>query len=569
MRVVGGPWRRVARCALAATWVLLLACTPTPRETPLVDALPDHCGDGCPSPLVCDFGVCAARPNAARMLTLRLVPPSSRDVFGVRWLADVPVTPGMTLPDLRLSEAPVLDAEVALTVDGAASNRSAAAVLTFRPQLAGGRPIGTLAARSRGDGSVVPEGTGPLDDAAPFRLPPGVYDVRVAPTESDVPPARFAGVAIGIDDTAITWSLAVPDTDQLRVDGQVLGTANGEAFGVEGLAVRARSVDATQESTTGTTAADGTFVLVLPDEAPGWIFEVGSLGRTEVQLDAQFAAFDLRGIDERVELLLGEQPLPVDVALDARGGDGLPIEAGIVLADTVMPPRVGNARGPGVASGHWRISTTLSGDTTTIPVVPGEARVTVGALDARNGITTSPALSIGATPGQRVAVDVARRSEVAIEVLDPFGRPVPHAQVLARPEQLTTRLDAGLSRGLFGAFGATDELGEVTLAVQPGIYRLFITPTRDRDGVASATFSETLALDGASALQVVLPFAGVVSGRIRDAQGDGIGGVTVEAFDNAIIADDAPPVAQGITDQSGRFRLLIPFDAFERTAVDP
>lgn len=555
--------------AAALSGLLTLGCTPTPRETPLVDALPDHCGDGCPTGLVCDFGVCGARPDADRMLTLRVVPPSSQQALGVRWLADVPVRPGASIPDLQLDDAPILDAQVALLVDGAPSNRSAASILTFAPTLAAGRTIGTHAARSRGDGTVVPEGTGPLDDAPPFRLPPGVYDLRIAPTESDVPPAHLEGIVVEREDATVVWALEVPDAEQFRVDGQVLATREGAVLGVEGIAVTAQSLTGDETSTTGITDADGSFVLVLPNEASGWVFDVASFGRSDVQVEATFQAFDLRGLDEPIELVLGAQPELVEVTLDARGAGGAPVTAGIALAETTIPPSVGTARGPGVQAGRWRVSTTLDPETLTVPMVPGEARVTVGALDARTGISTTGQLQIAATPGQRVALDVAVRADVTITVLDPFGRPVANAQILARPEQLTTPLDARFPRGLFGASGATDIDGRLTLAVQPGIYRLFVSPTQDRDGVASATFTETLAVGGPSSLQVVLPFAGVVSGRIRDRAGDGIGGITVEAFDNAIVVDDAPPVARGVTDLAGRFRLLIPFDAFESSGVDP
>lgn len=550
------------RLAVAAVVLLATACTPTPGEEQPTLVLGDDCGEGCPGGLECQFGRCGVASGPPLRIDLEFVPPQEQTTLQPQVVQNLGASPGAQLPTLRLSRAVETAASVRFVPDELGGSRSAAAVLAFRPRITAGATPRVFYARARDGGEVVPEGIGPLDDAPPLYLPPGVYDVSVTPLESDVPPAMFEAVTIDVASPSPEFALTIPDAAAARVDGRLLVVREDGVVGLAGARITATDAEGEQVSTTGETDEDGAFFVILPGVSRSWRFEVTPGDGGDPQPYVRFAPFDLRTLSDDLELLVSGWADPIEVTIDARGGDGDPLDAVGSLAATALPSTAGSPLGPAVESGVALVSTTALRDeegALRIELQPGAVEVTLGALDGENGLRTFPARTVPAATTGLGSFTLPSRRRVVIDVRDPLGTPVRSARIDLEPRSIAATSGATLPLSLFGASTATDAAGRGEVRVQPGQYDVEISGGRGAVAVAGVTFEQPVSTGTDASTEVVLDFAGVVGGRLLDPDGVPLAGVTVRAWrpDGA----GARPLATGVTDHNGRYRLSLPFDS--------
>jgi hypothetical protein len=151
-------------------------------------------------------------------------------------------------------------------------------------------------------------------------------------------------------------------------------------------------------------------------------------------------------------------------------------------------------------------------------------------------------------------------------VVDESGAAVIAQVVVTRPSAIPGRPDVV-------AQAATDDNGAFSLAVLPGDQVLRAIPQSDSAAKSPpATFPVTVGGSAGAMRFQILPRDGAVAGRVTDALGAGIGGLTVRVVDHAsgellssVVQTDGAYCAAA---DPGCFRVLLSPDAVDGTALD-
>ena len=180
----------------------------------------------------------------------------------------------------------------------------------------------------------------------------------------------------------------------------------------------------------------------------------------------------------------------------------------------------------------------------------------VGVNDGSNGIVVRD-VDVGVATVEGLVLDLPARVTARLEVLTAEGAAVASSSVV-----LTRIGDAqtGIGEPILvdaqpGFLGNTDERGRVSLAVDPGSYRIAIDPPR---GQGTPAFSARLSIDSDVERTIILPKSKVVAGALRSG-GNTVGGAFVRVY-SQIVDERGKAILLGETfaDADGAFAVSVP-----------
>ncbi|MBK8480511.1 MAG: carboxypeptidase regulatory-like domain-containing protein [Proteobacteria bacterium] len=603
---------------LAPTFALCLFGCAAVDDGAAIDA-PRVCRtlDGCPGDLICDLSLQRCVRRAAGTVDLELRPPTNDR----GWVAQefLGALPGAA-QELEL----VLDAAVLWRGRVVASDDPEtplpADVTVWRKSRIAGRPVVQLEASTiveGGEGDLGEHSGGGATAAGSFlfllnrgqsyagvavpRSPVDHSDACVGSADRDCPPS-FPPV----------FEPAVSLTDHLQRDlyldgrdrsivmiGRVLDASGTPlAFSVdlravgEGQAARLRSTigrtcSKAQPSRCRCAPIErclGAFALALPRGIERYALRLAADASTSGEAAAQqlptvecsgallgLAALDGAGGLQPVvlpsPLILPPFPAADGYTLQVVGDDGGPVaSAEVSLASddfTALeaPPELGRCR-----AHHRQAAVTDAEGRATLLLLPGDnaARsyeITVIA-PARSRWASLRRGGIAVAPGGRPLepLRLLERLRIVGRVRGPGGEIVAGALIEAAPVTPSKAAVTAAVQGSASALSGAD--GTFALWVDPGSYDLTVRPP------ATVSLAATTQLDldlsePRDALDLRLPEAALLHGRVVDATGVGASGCTVQAFESvARQGEDArPPLAlpraTAVTDSDGRFSLRL------------
>ena len=385
------------------------------------------------------------------------------------------------------------------------------------------------------------------------KLLPGLYDVRVLPTDA----AKYPGIEI--HDFEVRAGAMVPrreltvPTRYRTLTGEVTRRTTNQ-YKIPGVTVQATSIGSGLLSTRATTDQDGRFSILLPETpdtsfvltavpaadslgAPSWSFsQTITFGQSqrEIVIPLEETTAEVRG---RVRLrVLGVGPDgPIAVAgarVVLSATTGLDYRSFTVQAFT-------NGEGylpeTPLLSATYRVTVEPPVDS---PFQPTETRLELGVLN--NNLIVDKQL------------ELAPKTAVRGVVQSSSGQPVASATLLferatGAPRPVST---------------TTDGDGSYALALEGGSYVVTISPTSN-SRVSEPLPVKTAAVEvpmGDAAFELP-PFAldagTLLRAIVRDASGSPVARADVELF--ARVAGRPISLGRAISDESGRVSLVVPF----------
>lgn len=509
--------------------------------------------DDCPTG-ACQFGVCGADAgDATWTVALSIEPPDFRPDLVAQQTTSVQVGAGRELPDFRLSTPVLLSGFVAydtgVPVEGDVRFRAVNGV--------SGRRFVATAQTEPGGGIIT------------ATVAPGRYDVTVIPTRDDVPRTVLRDQLISTDspDTCPSnpevhcqvLQLIVPSAQRYVALRGVVQRREPRIVPVVGARVYATSSDGGAESTTATTADDGSFLVFIDPNVEDVAF------RVRAGDDTAIPAYDFVPIvlpetdDVDIVLSLGSWTEPTPWTINVKAPDGSFLDEALVTVRTEREPD--DTTDP-LAVPLERVTweQQLSGDqasspgTFTIDLAPGTWELTAAALGRTWGPAGPVAVDVAEAAGVTDLSLGATRSIGGRVLSGAEGRPLEQARVefslsSVRGAPVET---FGIGGSMIGAAPVTDDAGRFTAELPPGAYVVTVVPT-EVSGLAR--YTTTIDLETTDIALISVPPAGVTFGRVLDRDGTPLPGAIVEAWSDD---GDAILLGRSVTDAEGEYRLLLP-----------
>jgi hypothetical protein len=381
----------------------------------------------------------------------------------------------------------------------------------------------------------------------PMRLMPGTYNLLVVPQQNLAP----ATLAMGLSPTQIAGGLVVPAGDPV---GGVVLDSGGTPISGASVSMRAGVVP----STIGTSDGSGSFALELragvatsvsvSSPSPGlpnlelaagaWSASAGDT------LTIRYAAITGRSLSAAVTQSDGSTPAPgarvTFVARPISNAATITPQGGSALAAE------GRVRVSVVADGSGQISAMLPEAVYDVIVAPGS-----GAPSSEAAQLTSIDLT-GSNPTP-TTVSLATAATLQGAVADGDQQPVAGIKVTAVPRGLLANLGTTVT-------GYTGADGSYGLALVGGAdYELTFESPTQAHGRYQQQVTAPAAGSSASAPAVSLQPALAVHGTVERLGAGGAGAVTVVLLCYECTGMEAQsPIAVGVTDSTGKFRLAVP-----------
>jgi hypothetical protein len=365
-----------------------------------------------------------------------------------------------------------------------------------------------------------------------LRLQPGyTYQLSFWPEAEDkIPPFYSEQIVGGSRDDL---KLELPAAQALiAVQGRLVG--HGQPLA--GLRVQLDDEHGRQVSTRAVTDADGHFALVAgPHAAEAWLrfapkddTEGLPKGKLITACDMTTAAktgqLDLQDVD------LGQVHAPSPMVVQVLGPDGQP-EAGAVVrlqqqltGAGLLPTMTGYTEVHGQTDAQGRFSASMPAGPALLLVRP--------AVTSSSGAAQLPIELSGAELDTPVLVHCPQRPRLTGILRDASGQPVRNADlVLWRESSATAALINQGSIGEVAVPGKTDADGQFAVAVDSGIWRIWLQPSANTSELARALAARVEVLDSDVELgPIQLPAPVVLAGQIVDAAGQDLPGAVVEVL---------------------------------------
>jgi hypothetical protein len=512
--------------ALVVATVALTACA----DAGLAPLAPTCTDDAlCPAGEVCVFGLC--------------LDPSDQQLSRV----DIEIDGGGTLPvqsvfDVDLRTSPRVDIELlaGVLVTGSVVTAGAApvdaVVVAQPPRSVPGR---VLAPASSTDAS----GTFSLLAIDGLR-----YSMTISPSSAGLPPRYDIGFDAEADDGAGTQSLEplLVEPGAIVVSGTVVAGEGAGAQGIDGLDVRV-SAGGRRVSSAARTSLGGEFFLALPAPDVGLTLDIlptvdnPAFPRVVIENLVLDASVDLG------ELSLGAVVGPARFVARVVGADGAPV-TGAVIA-------IRGDVGAGV------FTTLLQADDTgaiegSLPHATYQAIVVGPPQLASAGLLIVDELDVPSSNAE-VVFTLPARVPFAGTVIDADGAALPAATLtLLRIGDVEGAREEVLADTAIAFSALSDALGQFSLAVDPGLYRV---ATRPPPGRGAPAFSERV-LVGQNGLRRdrVLPARAVVAGSVSFA-GAPVPSAYLRIFSSIVDERQAAILlGEGVTDDDGAFEIVVP-----------
>ncbi len=520
------------------------------------DAAPCASDDDCVAG-VCQFGVCGTDAgDATWTVALSIEPPDFRPDLVAQQTTSVQVGAGRELPDFRLSTPVLLSGFVAydngVPVEGDVRFRAVNGVA--------GRRIVATAQTEPGGGIIT------------ATVAPGRYDVTVIPNRADVPRTilRDQLISTGSPDTCPgnpevhcqVLQLIVPSAQRYVPLRGVVQRREPRIVPVAGTRVYATSADGQVESTTATTAEDGSFLVFIDPTVEDVAFHVRSGDDTSVP-SYDFVPIVLPDTDDvDIVLSLGNWTEPTPWTVNVKAPDGTYLDEALVTARTEREPDdTADPLAVPIERVTWERQ--LTGDeasspgTFSVDLAPGSWELTAAALGLPWGPAGPVVVEVGDTPGTTdMSLDGTRRIEGRV-ISGAAGAPLAGARVEFMLTSVRgTSVDVyGIGGSMVGATPVTDDSGRFSAELPPGVYSATVVPT-EVSGLAR--YTTPIDLEATDFAVISVPPAGVTFGRVLDRDGSPLPGATVEAWTDE---GDAILLARSVTDADGEYRLLLPLPA--------
>ncbi len=378
------------------------------------------------------------------------------------------------------------------------------------------------------------------------RVASGTYDVLVVPTSAGVAPALITAATV-------TELSSIQLTTGVVVDGTVV---DGSGTAMEGASVSLRAGGV--PSTIATTTAGGAFTLLAqPGSAAVVVRPPGASGLPRLVLGpsagfvvasgsalaVSYATTTVRAFDLDVTAADGTTAAPgAQVTFVARS---------IASAGTITPAG-GSLL---VAAGEYRITISADGAGTLTGVRLPEAVYDVIIAQPSGSDTTLLAsidLTAGMSPPTRISL--ASAGTVRGVVRDTLGTGLASVRVIATPRGLLAGVPGAASSAL------TDADGQYSLSlVAGGDYALTLVPSQRNYGRQALTVTAPAAGSMVTMAPVALPDAIEVTGDVTIPGVAGASGVYLQLLCyDCVGAAATAPVAEAVSDASGRFSLSVP-----------
>jgi len=516
----------------------------------------------------CQFGLCSPVESADLAVSLQFSPPDYRSDLVAQQVVNVPIRIGQSLPDFALA-APIR-VSGAVSYSGTSGLGGSADVRLRRVDGIPGQEFATNVTTSRNSGTFS------------VLLPPGFYDVSIAPEYANLPRYEVRNVeiaALGVnacpeDNTTFcqVWSFALPaPEDHIALRGVVERRIDGMNMPVAGARVSASSADGLIVTTEAVTDASGAFVVFVPPRDQTYIFTVrrsqdtnaGELSLDLPVLDFSPYAFSREADDARVVLAIGDLALPARVTGRVLDQGGAGTAKAVVLIhgrQEAFPDEPGAQHVTHSVLSRALTSEDLSVDGEfQVELPPGNYEMLAASTEPGAGVSFVVDLTV--EPGDVIysggplELQLSESTAVSGAVVDEQGVPLSGVTVSAELRDIYSRPAElfPLTRALFGQTVESDASGDFELQLAPGTYSLTAVPAAE-SGLARK--SEQFVVDGFNAsLELQLEQGGAVAGRIVTSDGEPIAGATVEAW----TADPTNPalIDRAVADERGQYRLVI------------
>jgi hypothetical protein len=520
------------------------------------------CGTG----LVCQFGFCTALDDDTRLISLRLSPPGFRSDLITQQVVDVPVSFGRPLPDFALTSPIQLSGVITWAGNGPVPG---SADVRFRR-------VGGITGLEYATNVSTPGLAGDFT----VLLPPGFYDVSIAPAFGNLPRYAVQNIEVNaqgvdacpgdLDRFCQLWSYALPrPEDHLTVTGVVEQRINGMIVPLDGVLVGAQSVDGLVQSSEALTDVDGRFVVFLPPQTRDYQFRVRAEGRGASSIPTlDFSTVTVSPENEAsLNVVLSAGDLPPAVRVE--GQVTVPSGAGTADALVLIEGRFAEAPDePGAAHVvSATVSVTLGAEELTpdgrfsVALPPGSYEVVAASTRPGLGVTDAASLRVEAgepTDGSSGGLLLTLPPTVAAtgRVVDALGTGVSGASLSARLVRVAGRPASvfGVTQTLLGATAQTDAFGNWEMDLAPGQYELSVTAPAE-SGLAPSLVTARVIPSG-STVDVTLSPGGVVVGRVLAPEGAPLGGAVVEAWEG----NSSTPrlLYSTVADEDGLYRLVLP-----------
>jgi hypothetical protein len=572
---------------------LLVALRGTGVAQPLVPVFIVLCLAGCESPAVsngaeadygrpigclsdadcavdesCQFGLCSPVEPTELAVSLQFSPPDYRSDLVAQQVVNVPIRIGQSLPDFALA-APVR-VSGAVSYSGISGLVGSADVRLRRVDGIPGQEFATNVTTSRNSGTFS------------VLLPPGFYDITVAPEYANLPRYQVRNVEVGTlgvnacpEDSSTfcqLWSFALPaPEDHVALRGVVERRIDGMNMPVAGARVSAASADGSIVTTEAVTDTSGAFVVFVPPRDQNYVFTVrrsqdssgGELSLDLPVLEFSPYEFSREADDARVVLSIGDLALPARVTGRVMARDGTGTANAVVLIH-------GRQEASPLEPGAQHVTQSVLSRTLTsedlsaegdfhAELPPGRYEVIAAGTEPATGVSSVADLTIG--PGdvsyRGGPVELQLSGSVAVSGTIVHDQRAPQSGVTVSAELL--EIDARpaelfpVTRALFGQTVESSADGSFEMQLAPGTYSLVAVPAAE-SGLART--SGVLVVDGIHATpELRLEPGGAVAGRIISVDGTPIAGATVEAW----TTDPTNPalIDRAVADERGQYRLVI------------
>ncbi len=384
------------------------------------------------------------------------------------------------------------------------------------------------------------------------------YELQIsAPGPDGGRPTHVETVRYEADTDVTFWLKSVSDLPTL--EGRVVAPAPDTGLFTErvvGARVSAYEQTTLARCTTGVTGEKGNYTIRCPEEGNYVVtVEAGSGGAPIPRFDARLlwgsawvdalpASKGLNPVpDVHLPVALNDQP----VSLQVRGGDGTPINGATVRLTATLED-----------DERWR-NASFSLNATTDRTGIASLR----AIGRSYALSVIPPSDVAWARFSEDAWDVTLRESRAIElparprvtgtVQSAAGERLPRVRVALRAEA---------ADGPSEFVAVTDELGEYSLSVDPGVYHVVAEPPVDSGHPSSATPHVEVLADRVH--EATLPAPLIMEGSVFAADGAPVAGALVEALEEGPApAAEYWRIARTRTDDTGRYFLVLPLEAGE------
>lgn len=363
------------------------------------------------------------------------------------------------------------------------------------------------------------------------------YRLSATPEDTAVPPF--------FDDSEfIDQNVLLIDGGNVRVQGRVVAGVGVEATPVQDVEVLI-TFEGRRVSSLVRTAADGSFVIALRRLISAAILEVRSSAANSgfpsitISVDIDNPAVDLGDIS------LGAVSAPVGVHGTVSDRSGAPARGASVNFRGLVGAGIFTARATANELGVFELQ-----------VLRGDYLAAVVAVeDDRAGLLVQAVRVEGELDDLRLSLP--SRLDASVRVTTHEGVPVAAASVIL---QRVGDIDGLAEPVLAGAqpvfFSFTDGVGNATLAVDGGRYRVTLQPPRDSGAPA---FSALVTVDGTFVRDFVLPEKYLLAGLVNDNDGLAAPGSFVRVFSK--LTDEVGQaifLGEAIAGDDGSFAVSVP-----------